>query len=616
MNINSNLAGKTDRKFTKKDLWVGLKAVFRNAMEFKRIFITASVLSVVYAIINPLDTLLLGRFIDSLTQYIPGANVTSKTFTILGYDLPLYFGILFLWTCSVIAELILGKYRVLNSLKLNEFVRTSYITKLAGHLFRLPMNFHKTNKMGEVQEKVSMAAGSMGNILGEDLIIFLPQFISTLIILVVIYTLNIYLFVFVLLVIAVSIYTTATIIRPMIPLQRENQRIYARVRGNVIDAIMNIKIVKDFVAEKYQTDFARNSYQNQAIPVWYKLMQLRRNLIIAQDSIVLVARVVVFVFSIYLLNKGLWTIGSLVIANSYLNQIFAPIRGLANSWRNIQNGIIAIEDTEAILALPTEKYEPQAAKDEPYLGKELRGKVEFKNVSFSYAAGKTILNNVSFTANPGEVIAIVGESGVGKSSLIDLISAYDFAREGDILIDDVSIRDITLTKLRHNIGVVTQELTLFNDTIINNIRYGNFERTDEEVFAACRKAHCFDFIEKFPEKWQQVVGERGLKLSVGQKQRVAIARAILKNPRILILDEPTSALDAGSEKIITESLDELMKGKTTFIVAHRLSTVRRADTILVFKDGQITESGKHGDLMAKEGGEYRRLYELQVGLHE
>jgi ABC-type multidrug transport system fused ATPase/permease subunit len=162
---------------------------------------------------------------------------------------------------------------------------------------------------------------------------------------------------------------------------------------------------------------------------------------------------------------------------------------------------------------------------------------------------------------------------------------------------------------------VPQEVVLFNDTIKTNIKYGNFAATDGEIREAAVKAHALDFIEKFPLKWEQIVGERGVKLSVGQKQRVAIARAILRNPRILILDEPTSALDAGSEKIITESLDHLMEGKTTFIIAHRLSTVRKADTILVFKEGRIIESGTHAELLLIQGGEYRRLYELQIGLH-
>jgi ABC-type multidrug transport system fused ATPase/permease subunit len=163
--------------------------------------------------------------------------------------------------------------------------------------------------------------------------------------------------------------------------------------------------------------------------------------------------------------------------------------------------------------------------------------------------------------------------------------------------------------------VVPQEVVLFNDTIEMNIKYGNFKADQAAMREAARKAHAVDFIEKFPDKWDQMVGERGIKLSVGQKQRVAIARAILRDPAILILDEPTSALDAGSEQIITRSLEELMRGKTTFIIAHRLSTVRKADKILVFKEGRIIESGTHAELLAKEGGEYRRLYELQIGLH-
>ena len=212
-------------------------------------------------------------------------------------------------------------------------------------------------------------------------------------------------------------------------------------------------------------------------------------------------------------------------------------------------------------------------------------------------------------------MALVGESGVGKSTLIDLISAYHFPTKGEVLIDGHDIRDINLRSLRSQIGVVPQEVVLFNDSIRMNVQYGNFEATDEEIQQATVKAHALAFIEKFPQKWEQMVGERGVKLSVGQKQRVAIARAILRNPRILILDEPTSALDAGSEKIITESLDELMRGKTTFIIAHRLSTVRKADIILVFKEGRVTESGTHQELLMIEGGEYRRLYELQIGLH-
>lgn len=593
-----------NKKFSFSDFKNGIGAIITNAFEYKKFFFIALGSSLIYAVISPVDTYFLGRFVDELSS--------SSVLTIGEHALPLYIVILVLWTIFQSLEIILNRFRVLYSLRLNESVRTSYIAKVSEHLFRLPLTFHKTTKMGEVQEKTTQAASAMGNILGDDVILFFPQLLSSLIILGIIYTLNHYLFLFVFVVILIYIYVTIITVRPTIPLQRESQKLYAKIRGTVVDAVMNVRIVKDFAMEKYQKSIILKGYKEIAMPVWYKIMILRRRQVLFQETTILISRVTVFVTSIYLVKNGTWSIGDVVVANMYLNQIFTPIKSISANWRNIQNGIIVIEETEKILNLPTEIYLEQ----KPNESRELSGKIQFKNISFGYSADTYILKDISFIVHPGDIIALVGESGVGKSSLIDLISGYHFAQQGDILIDDQSIKTIPLEKLRHNIGVVNQELTLFNDTIRNNIKYGNFEKTDEEVYEAAKKAHCFDFIEKFPEKWDQIVGERGLKLSVGQKQRIAIARAILKNPHILILDEPTSALDAGSEKIITESLDELMQGKTTFVVAHRLSTVRRAHNILVFKDGSIIESGTHEELLKHKNGEYKRLHDLQIGIHE
>jgi len=225
-----------------------------------------------------------------------------------------------------------------------------------------------------------------------------------------------------------------------------------------------------------------------------------------------------------------------------------------------------------------------------------------------------VLIEVSFHAAAGKSVALVGESGVGKSTLCDLCSGYFQPSKGKILIDGHNVRRLDLKFLRSQIAVVPQELLLFNDTIKANIRYGSFGASDAAVMSAAKKAHADDFIQKFPRKYSQLVGERGIKLSVGQKQRIAIARAILRNPRILILDEPTSALDAKSEAIIRESLVALMAGRTTFIIAHRLSTVRRADMILVLDKGRIVERGRHEELIQIPDGVYRKLYELQIGL--
>ena len=207
----------------------------------------------------------------------------------------------------------------------------------------------------------------------------------------------------------------------------------------------------------------------------------------------------------------------------------------------------------------------------------------------------------------------MGESGVGKSTLVDLISYYYKPSSGKILIDGHNIKNLDLKFLRSQIAVVPQEIMLFNDTVKNNIKYGSFGASDEEILRAASLAHADEFINNFPKKYEQVVGERGIKLSMGQKQRVALARAFLRNPKILILDEPTSALDAKSEKFIQESLSELMKGRTTFIIAHRLSTVREVDKIFVLHEGEIKESGTHDELINKKSGFYRRLYELQMG---
>lgn len=321
-------------------------------------------------------------------------------------------------------------------------------------------------------------------------------------------------------------------------------------------------------------------------------------------------RFAIIALSIYLISRGEITVGNMLTYITYSTLIFSPLAQLFNNWRDIQNGIVSIDEAQKILDMTPEKYTPDVPPS------DIEGKVIFEEVDFYYDKNNPVLKNINFTAEKGQTFALVGESGVGKSTLIDLLLGYHFAQKGNVLIDGTNVKTIDLNILRRSIAVVSQEISLFNDTITNNIAYGNFDRSDTEIREAARKAHCTDFIEKFPEKWEQVVGEKGLKLSVGQKQRVAIARAILKDPKILILDEPTSALDAGSEKIITESFKELMKGRTTFIIAHRLSTVRRADTILTFKDGMIVEQGTHDELMKIDGGEYRRLYELQIGLYD
>jgi ABC-type multidrug transport system fused ATPase/permease subunit len=319
------------------------------------------------------------------------------------------------------------------------------------------------------------------------------------------------------------------------------------------------------------------------------------------------------IISIALIQNGNLTIGGLIALNGYAMMIFGPFVVLGQQWQVIQNGIVVLERVEKILSLPTEQYENGKKNIDD---KNFKGGVEFKNVFFAYKKNEpTVLKEISFKVNAGETIALVGESGVGKSTAMELVSGYYFPSKGKVLIDGYDTKRISLKSLRQHIAIVPQEPVLFNDTIKHNIKYGSFKSTDEEIKEVTKEAHADIFINKFPKGYNQIVGERGIRLSVGQKQRIAIARAMLRNPKILILDEPTSALDAKTEKFITESLERLMENKTTFIIAHRLSTVKKADKIFVFKDGGIVEVGKHEDLIKIENGVYKYLYEYQVGLH-
>lgn len=304
------------------------------------------------------------------------------------------------------------------------------------------------------------------------------------------------------------------------------------------------------------------------------------------------------------------TIGQLVMFNGYSAMFFGPFVRLGTNWQWLQNGLVNLQKAEELFREKPEKYLPEKAVKI----KDIKGDINFENVSFGYAGKKKMtLENVSFGIKSGEVVALVGESGVGKTTLIDLISLYYRPAKGKILIDGIDNRKLDLKFLRSKIAVVPQDITLFNDTVKNNVRYGSFLATDKEIELATKMAHADHFINAFPKKYDQLVGERGIKLSTGQRQRAALARAFLRNPKILILDEPTSALDARSESYIQDALQKLMKDKTTFIIAHRLSTVRKADKIIVLEKGKIAEIGKHEELIQKENGIYRKLYELQIG---
>lgn len=319
------------------------------------------------------------------------------------------------------------------------------------------------------------------------------------------------------------------------------------------------------------------------------------------------ARLTALAIGGYLVSRGEMTVGTLVAFLGYIGGLFGPVQGLTNTYQTLRKATVSLQAIFSILDAEDVLADGPGASDV----RPLRGEVDFQRVSFAYQPGSAVLRDITLTARPGETIALIGPSGSGKTTLLALLQRFYSLTDGSITVDGVDIRRMTQRSLRSQLGVVCQDAHLFNDTIRANIAYGRPAASQAEVEAAARAAHAHDFILELPQGYDTPVRERGSRLSVGQRQRIAIARALLKNPPILILDEATSALDTEAEFLIQRALKTLLQGRTAFVIAHRLSTVRDADRIVVIKDGAIAEAGNHTELLA-QGGYYASVVAHQA----
>ncbi|RYJ52112.1 ATP-binding cassette domain-containing protein [Flavobacterium petrolei] len=480
---------------------------------------------------------------------------------------------------------------------------------LYSNLVKLPMSFFSQKRVGELNSRISSDITQIQDTLTSTIAEFLRQFI--LIIGGVLLLANESIKLTLLMLSVVPLVAVAAVIfgRFIRKYSKNVQDKVAESQVVVEETMQGISIVKAFANEWYE--IARyNGKIKEVVKIAIKGGKYRGYFASFIIFCLFGAIVAVVWFGVRLSISGEMSVGQLISFVLYSTFVGASFGGIAELYAQIQKAIGATERVFELLDETPEKI--KSVRDLATIEK-IKGNVTFKNVAFSYHSRKEIkvLKDVSFTANFGQKIAIVGPSGTGKSTIASLLLRFYNIDEGEILVDGKNIYDFDLESLRGNMSIVPQDVILFGGTIRENIAYGKPNATEEEILTASKQANAFNFIESFPEKFETIVGERGIKLSGGQRQRIAIARALLKNPSILILDEATSSLDSESEKLVQEALEILMQGRTSIIIAHRLSTIRSADQILVLDKGKITEQGTHQELIALENGIYKNLSNLQ-----
>jgi ATP-binding cassette subfamily B protein len=376
------------------------------------------------------------------------------------------------------------------------------------------------------------------------------------------------------------------------------------VSTKLIDSLLNFETVKYFNNEEHEykrLDESLQEYEKESVNNQYSLSYLN----IAQTVVIMTGITIMLVMSAFDIREGSLTIGGFVVINAYMLQLYQPLNFFGTVYREIRQ---SLTDMENLFTLWEEK--PNLTDSDQSASKTNQASIRFENVSFDYDERRTIIENISFEVPDGKKVALVGPTGAGKSTISRLLFRFYDPKQGAIFINNENIKDISQSSLRKMIGVVPQDTVLFNDTIYYNISYGNPEASEEQIYEAARSADIHNFVIGLPDGYQTLVGERGLKLSGGEKQRVAIARAILKNPSIFFFDEATSALDSTTEKEIQKNLQTISQNRTTLVIAHRLSTAADADEILVLEHGQITERGTHDELL-RRNGKYAEMWNKQ-----
>lgn len=572
--------------------WSIIRALLPYLMEFKGRVVLAMFLLVMAKLANVAVPFMLKGIVDAFGQ--PKAMLLVPVSMVVGYGLLRFFSTLF------------GELRDAIFAKVTQRAIRRVALKLFVHLHSLSLRFHLERQTGGVSRDIERGTKGISFLLNFMLFSIMPTLLEIgLVVGILVYRYNPWYAVITFITLALYIVFTLFITEWRMIFRRTMNDMDSKANTRAIDSLLNYETVKYFSNEDYEArryDEHMSKWEVSAVQNQTSLATLNSG----QSAIIAVGMTALMLLASNGVVNGDLTVGDLVLINVFMLQLYMPLHFLGFVYREIKHSLV---DMEKMFRLLDENREIEDAPDAVAL-KIDQATIHFEQVCFSYEAKRQILFDITFDIPAGHTVAVVGASGAGKSTLSRLLFRFYDINSGRILIGNQDIRTVTQATLRAAIGIVPQDTVLFNDSIYYNIAYGRPEATREEVLDAARSAHLDDFIQSLPDGYGTVVGERGLKLSGGEKQRVAIARAILKNPPILIFDEATSALDSKSEKVIQRELRSVAHDRTTLIIAHRLSTIVDAHQILVFGDGRIVERGSHRDLLKKQGV-YAQMWALQ-----
>ena len=552
-----------------------------------RIRVSFAVVALVLAKIASVSTpLVLGSAVNSLTELSSGINL----FMLVPIALVVGYGV-----TRVIAFTFVEIRDALFSKVSQHSIRQISLTMFQ-HLHNLSLQFHLNRQTGALAKYIDRGTKGIDFLLRYVLFNIAPTFFEVFLVSgILFYLYGPWYAVVTLVTIGLYSFLTFKITEWRNVFRKRMNQADNDVSTKMIDSLLNFETVKYFNNEAFEAnrlDQSLEEYELAANQSRHSLSLLN----IAQTFIIMVGITIMLVMSVYGIKSGEINIGGFVVINAYMLQLYQPLNWLGSVYREIRQALTDMENMFSLLEVA-----PTTNDDLEDMPQSNDAEIRFENISFDYDIRRTIIKNISFTVPNGKKVAIVGPTGAGKSTISRLLFKFYDPKEGNIFINNTNVNKISQNSLRKIIGVVPQDTVLFNDTIYYNIAYGNTGATKEEVISAAQNADIHDFITILPDGYETIVGERGLKLSGGEKQRVAIARTILKNPKIFFFDEATSALDTSTEKEIQKNLENVSKGKTTLIIAHRLSTAANADNIIVLDQGTIIEQGTHESLLLEKG---------------